>query len=68
MNKRSLLVRKLQLREHDELKIINHKISSKNVGFFFQPTFFPKHFPMEKSMKNENFDFSREKTPGEDLQ
>ena len=34
MNKRSLLVRKLQLREHDELKIIIHKISSKNVRFF----------------------------------
>ena len=28
---------------------------------FFDQHFFSKHFPMEKSMKNENFDFSREK-------
>ena len=34
MNKRSLLVRKLQLREHDELKLKIHKFCSKIVGFF----------------------------------
>jgi len=39
MNKRSLLVRKLQLREHDELKIIIHLISWKYVGFFFENPF-----------------------------
>ena len=26
---------------------------------FFRPTFFSKNFPMEKSMKNENCDFSK---------
>ena len=39
MNKISLLVRKLQLREHDELKIIIRKFSSKNVDFFSKINF-----------------------------